>query len=650
MIATLISLLLATHTAAPGNAPSGDGQTLQARFDEASDLAADGKCSEALAKFKALEGEPAAQRNSLVQAAIAVRKGICMAGIAPPETVVATIHAGLPLLESKGEAFGPDVRRARALLGRIALTQLDYAGAETEFKAALQGATGADRLAPLLSLSQVLAFDHDGQALRYVEEARALVKAEPNTDKKLVALVQTQYARVLLNEGRHKEAYAVLRDSLAKQGGLTQRVTTSEVITRSDLAIAAMLNGDRDNARKYLAFAGAGTATADGFKRAASRATPQCNSLPGITPNDFAIIEFSLSDTGEVLGVMPVYVPAGREVALGFARAVQQWSWTPEAAKTLPPFFRQSVRVQLRCSRAGEQPGIGTLLATAANEWLDGQTEVRKQWTNQPDARAWRLQDAAFRTAEETADTRAALAAALAIAANPAAPEADRKQRADRAVALAQALRAPTAVLVRATLLAINSSGPDPEKKNQQRRALLALPAVLADPLSSTTVRLIIGTSSERHYSPADADALLSAVSEDQRLPDGHSLRIAALIERANIAARQGNLAAARALFDRTGLTEQQCSMLAVRPALRNVGGDNNDYSWIGFDGWVNMEFDIAANGQPISPRVIGSYPPFLFDEAAPAFFKTVRYTGSFRPSNGVACSSHQEWMFFKTP
>lgn len=650
MITTLLPLLLAAQTAASGNAPPGGGQTLQARFDEASDLAADGKCREALPKFKTLEAEPAAQRSPIVQAAIAVRKGICMAGIEQPETVVATIRAGLPLLESKGEAFGPDVRRAHGLLGRIALTNLDYAGAAAEFKAALKDATGADRLAPLLSLSQVLAFDHDGQALRYVEEARALVTADPKADKKLVALVQTQYARVLLTEGRHKEAYAVLRDSLAKQGGLTKRVTTSDITTRSDLAIAAMLNGDRDNARKYLAFAGAGTATADGFKKAASRESPQCSSLPGVTPNDFAIVEFSLSDTGEVLGVMPIYVPAGREVALGFARAVRQWSWTPEAAKTLPPFFRQSIRIELRCSRAGERPEVDAPLETAVNEWLSDQAGIRTQWAAQPYARAWLLQDAAFRAAEATADRRAALAAALAVAANPAAPEAERKQRAERAAALAEALAAPTWVQVRAMLLAIGSNGSDYEQENKLRRALLDRPAVQADPLSRASIRMIVATSPRLLHRPRDADALLNAVSEDQGLPERHPLRIAALIERANIAARKGDLAGARALFDRTGLTEQQCSMVGVRPAVRSFGDVNNDYSWIGFDGWVSMEFDIGAAGQPIAPRVISSYPPFIFDGASAEYFKAMRYMGSFRPSKGVACSAHQEWMTFKTP
>lgn len=652
MIAVLFPFILATQTPAlpKAAAPDEARPTLQARFDEASNLAAEGKCRDAVPKFKALENEPAAQRSPIVRSAIALRKGICLAHLDTADAAIQSIRAGLPLLESKGEAFAVDVQQAHTMLGRLAATQLDYAGAEIEFRAALQTAKGLDRLQPLLSLSQVLAFDHDGQALRYIEEARTLVQADPKADKKLVAIVQAQYARVLLNEGRLKEAYAVLRDSLAKQGGLSLRVTLDDVATRSDLAIAAMLNDDPANARRYLAYAGAGTARGEGFSRAVSLETPPCSSLPGLKPDDFAVVEFALSENGEVLRATPIYVPAGREAALTFARAVSQWSWTPEGAKTLPPFFRQSVRVELRCSRAGERPALTTAVDAAFSDWVDANTGIRKQWADLPHARALPVQTAALDTAERSGDRTAALAAAAAIARNPAAPFEVRKARGQRAIQLAEALQAPAPVQLEAALAALFLDKTKWDATEARLRELLAAPRIAADPISSGTVRLLIAAPRWRGRQASDADALLTAVSDGNGLPDRHPLRIAALVERANLLARKGDLAEARALFGRTGLTEEQCSLVGTAPAMQSAGFDNTDKNWLGFDGWTQVEFDISADGKPLSPRVINAYPPFVFDKPGAERVKTARFTGSFRPNNGIACAAKQQFVSFITP
>lgn len=652
MIAILFPIFLAAQSTSPAKQPSpaGDQPTLQTRFDEASALAVDGKCGEAVPKFKALENEPAVQRNPIVRAAIAVRKGMCLASVDTADTAVQSIRAGLPLLESKGEAFAVDVQQAHTMLGRLAATEFDYGGAEVEFRAALQGAKGLDRLQPLLSLSQVLAFDHDGQALRYVEEARALVKADPGANKKLIAIVQAQYARVLMNEVRLKEAYAALRDSVAKQGGLSLRVTLDDVTTRSDLAIAAMLNDDAVNARRYLAYAGAGTARSQGFMRAASLETPPCSSLPGLKPDDFAVVEFALSEKGEVLGATPIYVPAGREAALTFARAVSQWSWTPEGAMTLPPFFRQSVRVELRCSRSGERPSLTAAVDAAFGDWVDSHTQVRKQWAGLPHARALALQTAALGAAETSGDRAGALAAAVAIAENPAAPFEIRKAHGQKAAELVQGLQAPASVQLEAALAASFQEVPSDEARDRRLRELLATPAIAADPLSSATVRMLLAAPRSRARRAADADALLAAVSDGPGLPDRHPLRIAALVERANLLARRGDLAAARAMFDRTGLTEEQCSLIETAPAMQSRGFDNTDRNWLGFDGWANVEFDIAADGKPLAPRVVNAYPPFVFDKPGADRVKTTRFTGSFRPNNGVACTAKQQFVSFVTP
>ena len=48
------------------------------------------------------------------------------------------------------------------------------------------------------------------------------------------------------------------------------------------------------------------------------------------------MIEFGLGEDGAIKRVEPIYAKGRREVALAYARAVQGWSWTTDAAKAIP--------------------------------------------------------------------------------------------------------------------------------------------------------------------------------------------------------------------------------------------------------------------------------------------------------------------------
>lgn len=71
-----ITVLTATPMVAHAQVPS-----LQARFDAASTAAAEDRCDEAVSLFTALEAEGAGKKGSIVGAAIALRKGICLSGL-----------------------------------------------------------------------------------------------------------------------------------------------------------------------------------------------------------------------------------------------------------------------------------------------------------------------------------------------------------------------------------------------------------------------------------------------------------------------------------------------------------------------------------------------------------------------------------------
>ena len=126
------------------------------------------------------------------------------------------------------------------------------------------------------------------------------------------------------------------------------------------------------------------------------------------------------------------------------------------------------------------------------------------------------------------------------------------------------------------------------------------------------------------------------------------------MLQEANVLAAKGDLPGARAVFDRTGLTEEQCAMIGLTPALRRSGAGSNDYPMeavrMGFEGWVKTEFDVAADGATVAPRAIVAYPPFVFDDAATGIIRDSRYTSSFRPSGALACSGNQQSVMFKLP
>lgn len=56
-------------------------------------------------------------------------------------------------------------------------------------------------------------------------------------------------------------------------------------------------------------------------------------------------------------------------------------------------------------------------------------------------------------------------------------------------------------------------------------------------------------------------DAVLAAP-----LPDTHPLKVAALLNRADLSAQSGDTAAAQAAFTRTGLSSDQCALIAPTP------------------------------------------------------------------------------------
>ncbi|WP_333573918.1 energy transducer TonB [Sphingomonas sp.] len=643
----ILALLLAgAQQAAPQQAA--DTPTPQQLFDQATKAAADGQCEAAVQAFEQIEKNAKVMADPIVRAAVDVRKGYCLAQLERSEEGQAAIRRGLPVLAAKGSGFAEEVRQAHLALGKFATLDFDYSAAIAEYSLALEGTTGSDRIRPLMALSQAAMFDQDGAAVRYAAEAYGIVNADPAFDKKAKAVVQTQYARALLNAGRAPEAYAELKDSLRKQGGLTMKVGVADVTTRSDLAIAAWLNNDKDKAFEYLAYTGAGHFEKSPFERARDMSLPPCGEATGLKPEDIAVVQFSLAEDGHVEGVLPIYAPAGRAAAIAFAREVAGWSWMPEDVRTIPPLFRYTTRVELRCTTGAERPALTLPLANATAEWLESKGVADAGWQAMPDAKSAPLERAALAAARSKKDSLAMFAAAVWLGGNSVAAEGERKALLGEAVQLSEILAAPAPVRAYAAIMKAQA---DRASRGGALRTLLNRPDFQGDPLVSATLRLLLAMPGYRSRGPSDADGLLSAVVATPGLPERHPLKIAAWLQRANLAASKGDLDSARHAFDQTGLTSRQCALLGLKPAVRSTGDLSNAFPQsaqrLGFEGWARTEFDVTTDGKTIAPRVVSAYPAFVFDGAAAAAAKGFRYTSSYRPEDGVACTAQEAPISF---
>ncbi|MEJ7926989.1 hypothetical protein WG908_09505 [Sphingobium sp. AN641] len=651
----LIAAMLASQvagsqgTAAP---PASPARSTQQIFDAATRAGEEGRCADAINDFTAIENRPVIAKNAMASAAVSVRKGVCLVRMDRADEAEAAIRAGAATLATKGTDFTVDVRSAHVVLGRLAMLRFDYVAAAQDFRAALANSSGSSRFEPLALLAQVTAFDKSPEPLTLATQALDLIRDDPKVTKDQIATMMALRARIMTIQGQHAQAYAELKSALALQGGLGLKVNISDVLTRSDLAVAAMLLDKPDEARKYLAYTGAGRMKDAPFAKATAMDSPPCGAA-GMTRDDFAIVEFSLRDDGSVGGVAPIYATGGREVALEFARAVSTWAWRPEDAQAVPLLFRAATRVEMRCTTAGDAASVMSPIEAAFRQWAGTSTDF---WSETGSAaRRLPLVLDAVRKAEAGGDTHSLIGLLAWLGMEDIVPAKQRSAHLARASELAVAARAPTPVTTFLRLGQIMADFPtDGRRAQAARRALLATPAVAANPLSVATLRLILAMPGYRMAAPPDAAALLDALLADPQMPPTHPLRVNALLQRATLAAASGQIDAAQNYFAQTGLTEQQCALIGVQPALKSTGISGAQFpreaQVMGFEGWVKLEFDINANGSTATPRPVIAYPPMIFNKAAKEISKGVRYRSSYRPEGGAACTGKQENIVFRLP
>jgi hypothetical protein len=183
---------------------------------------------------------------------------------------------------------------------------------------------------------------------------------------------------------------------------------------------------------------------------------------------------------------------------------------------------------------------------------------------------------------------------------------------------------------------------------------LAASPGLSQDAIAAGTLRLSGANLAHWLDNPSEVTAQLELVAGDSRLSEHHPMRQAANLRLADLAAEAGQTETARSFFERTGLTEEQCSLLGVKPALTKSHASSSDYPtkalMYGFEGWTKVEYDVKANGTTVGGRTLMAYPPFVFSDGASAMTKDFVFDKSYRPGDSVACTADRQSINFRIP
>ena len=641
-IGATIATLLAT-TAVLAQQPA---HTVQQDFEAAAALDAGKDPAAALAAWQALDARTVANKRS--HAIVQVRKSNALMRLDRQDEAIDAARAGLAALPVADQTLREDRYSAFMTIARVAESTLDYAGAAEAYRQADALAEEAgQKLATELGLVRVETFTDPAAAAADAARIDTLL-ASVKTDKVVLGEVAMRKAVLAMNRGDVPAARKLSAAAVDDFGGLGNQVDLRDVSARSTAAIAALLGGNKDDARRFMAMTGAGRVGGDGFTRGAQMRVPDCGGDEGLKPDDFAVVEFSIANDGSVRDVAPIYAQGGGEVALEFARAAKDWSWTPEQVSKLPVFYRYNARVEMRCSVGFERPSVDRLERAEAAAWLKEGGVTLPEERQGADAASVAAQRRDLASAE-AADPQslATFAALYQLAGNSVVGREETNAFAVRAAAIAKARNAPPIVKLAMTILALRSEHAD-DSRGEVRRALAPLltdPTYSGDPMARAAARIAYAGTEK---SDSARIAVLKQVADDQGLSKNDPLKVYALIRIASLEQQAGDTAAARAAFEKSGLAANQCAIIDAPPKLVSAGGTfpQEARQW-GFEGWTVAQFDVTADGKVVGERAILSYPPFVFTKAGTDTVAGSRYSKTYRPDGGLGCGARTQGVRF---
>ena len=601
---------------------------------------------------------------------VRIKLGSTLIATNEPEAAVEMLTSGIDGLKPATPAENEVAANARFDLGRAeeATGALDRAAGAYRAALALNAFPAGSPMdvAIRAGLARTLIWSNPAEARQLLDGLLALPPAQLSGDPR--GLVLTLRGRVELNNGDPEAAKRWFEQAATAAGGSqTRKINIADIRIRGDLALANYALGDMTSVTKALHYAGADGDLPMIFGKAVTP-LPNCAPLTGLTPDTVAVVEFGIGDDGRVMGATPVYARRGAGMAPPgedqgpealFVEAVRNWYWPAEQARAMPLFWRQAIRVELRCltQRGGGDSVIGSFHPAYA-AWYDKLGVVTPpDFEGNDAAQLPRAEAELARRIEAHGPNSPQLLPLLSqIATNRAASAPAQAAAAERYLQLLQQTEPPAELLLVTRLwVATATSTTEPQvigKLNVllseaeaagqgSTRAAMAVRLILANYLGFTGARF-------------KARPLYAAVAAAPAnvLPEGDPIRQQALLRTADDAARRGDTGAANQAIAATGLAPEQCALIDVRPQKINGKVTEESFpamakTW-GSSGYVKTGFDISVDGRPQGVRTVIASPPFIFGPETEKAVARFRYSPVFRPGNTVGCSAQTQSVRFR--
>ena len=631
----------------------GQTKTAQQIFDEGSTALAEQRFDDALKSFENLDKMSIKDIN--VQSSIRIRKGEALARLGRNLEAQNNFITALEQIDQTLPNFAADIFLANKYLGEMAYNRYDYPAAGEYY---LKAADFADRPAVKLNVMAgaiaVLMFVDTNRALEIAKQADEISQSDKSIDKDIRAQTSMLLGRAYLNMQEFAQARRHFGKAVSLLGGLTQSSYINDIQARSDYATASALLDDPEKMRQYLSFTGAGRFEGSAFLKASDVSLPACDPAKDIFPDDVVIVELGISSNGIVTYSRPIYSNKPQKIAVIFAQAVKNWSWTVDEVATIDPFYRALTRLELRCTQeTPPQPTPRSFLADNMVKWL-GKENVEPQND---------LSDAAFalKPTKELASfgeqkpyakhPKKGVFTWYALSNNAAFAYNKQAEFLDLAIERAREVSAPVEVLA---FLQLHKPFDDRDSGLEHLKRLRAQPEFQEDAIIRAILNLTINDSEKRGKNSEYVIGLLQEVIDDPRLQERHPLKIGAQVRLASLYQQLGAEDYARTAFQATGLSAGQCAAVDSRPKLQSTGSLSslypNDMLRMSITGFTKAEYDITADGKVVNERIVMAYPPFGFTKASEKIIAKGTYEKSYRPDGGLGCSTATNVIRFKTP
>ena len=644
----VVAMVAATAAQAdpPVESPQAIYDAAQAAFDR-SDWTA------AIAGFRRV-ARPA-QRGRVSPAQASIRSRLALALARSGQFAEARLSARIAIDALTGQKSS-DLATAWLALGDADRFDLELRTALADYEQAIATSPPGDlaevrRLANLAITMVATTVDPE----RAAAAADALI-----TDRALMASldreVRAQYnmirARAELNRGHLSDALRYVREAVSQSGGgETRRINLVQVAIRADAAIAFQLNHDEENTRKFITFTGAGHNGGQQWISGDVMDPPTCGA--DLQPDDTAVIDFAISEDGHVVEAQPIYASRAGDVGTLFARAVRGWHWSPDAVHAIDPFWRASIRVQLRCIMRPAPTALDDEFLQFTQHWLDEQGAV------QDDVALLQRRDIAPDDPRLGGTDRAALAALMVRRFQLGAPDADIDGRLDRAL---DATAAPAEVRALVIFKRV------PRQKSATLRSwaiarvrwftaqLPAFETRFPGSRAAAWLRLELAIATEQTLDLRTARPFLETIAAlpPAALNATDPIRRIAVLHLAALDAHDGKADVAQQRLISAGIDHESCSLIDTRPVAENESISSGQFPtealrW-GFDGFVRSAFDIAADGSVTNVRSVIAYPPFIFDEGTSRAVSRFHYLAPALSGAPLGCDGQTVNVRYHSP